>query len=43
MVKFDSDHENQIIEALDALSNRNSTNLKALAQECSVLYNALKR
>jgi hypothetical protein len=41
--KFNSDYENRIIKALDASYTRDSTNIKALAQEYSVSYHTLRR
>jgi pyruvate-formate lyase-activating enzyme len=43
MVKFDLDHENRVIKAIDALSKQDTTNIKALAQEYSVSYDTLRR
>jgi hypothetical protein len=43
MVKFDLDHENWVIKAIVALSKQDTTNIKALAQEYSVLYDTLWR
>ena len=43
MVKFDLDHENQVIKAINALSKQDTTNIKALAQEYSVSYDTLRR